>query len=226
MRRYSKGFGLVEIMLAMTLGLVITAGLLQLFISAKDTYISQAASAFMQEDARFLLSKMLQEVRMVGMFGCLAKIDDVNGGFSAAQDRPILWNTAKRELTLITADVGATGGRADWVVLSDCATSAAAYVADRTPGPGQLKFPIRKVTYTYNRRTGEIIGLIKNVSAFSVLFGVAANAEGTSVSRYVANPANPALIRSVRVSLTLTDPAKRVKDQTFNVVAALRNRLE
>jgi type IV pilus assembly protein PilW len=99
-------------------------------------------------------------------------------------------------------------------------------VADRTPGPGQLKFPIRKVTYTYNRHTGEINGLIKNVSAFSVLFGVAASAEGRSVSSYVANPANPALVRSVRVSLTLTDPAKRVKDQTFNVVAALRNRLE
>jgi type IV pilus assembly protein PilW len=225
MRRLSRGFGLVEIMLAMTLGLVLTLGLVQLFVSAKNTYISQNASAFMQEDARFLLSKMLQEIRMVGMFGCLATIDDIKGSFAAAQNRPIYWNAANQELTLITADVGTTGGKADWTVLSDCATSATAYVADRSPGPGQMKFPIRKVTYTYNRRNGEIIGLIKNVSAFSVLFGVAASPDGTSVSRYVANPDNPALIRSVRVSLTLTDPAKRVKDQTFNVVATLRNRL-
>lgn len=225
MKRSSKGFGLVEIMLAMTLGLVITAGLVQMFIGAKNTYISQNAAAFMQEDARFLLSKILQEIRMVGMFGCLATINDINGSFSAAKDRPIRWNNAKQELTLFTADVGITGGKADWTVLTDCATTATAYVADRKPGPGQLKIPIRKITYTYNPRTGEINGLIKNVSAFSVLFGVAANAEDIPVVRYVANPANPALIRSVRVNLTLTDPAKRVKDQSFSVVAALRNRL-
>lgn len=225
MKRAYKGYGLVEIMLAMTLGLVISAGLIQLFISAKDTYVSQTAAAFMQEDARFLLSKMLQEIRMVGMFGCLNTIHDVNGSFSAARSNPIRWNNAKQELTLITGDVGHTGGKADWTVLTDCATSATAYVADRKPALGDLKFPIRKVTYTYNRRNGEINGLIKNVSAFSVLFGVATNPEGRSVSRYVANPTNPALIRSVRISLTLTDPAKRVKDQTFTVATALRNRL-
>ncbi|MEB0076774.1 pilus assembly protein PilW [Pseudomonas sp. CCI3.2] len=225
MKQASEGFGLIEIMLAMTLGLVITLGLTQLFIGAKNTYISQNASAFMQEDARFLLSKMLQEIRMVGMFGCLQTIDDSGRGFSAARQTPIRWNNAKHTLTLVTADVGTTGGKADWVVLSDCESSATAYAGDREPGPGQLKFPIRQITYAYDRRGGEISGLIKNVSAFSVLFGVANTVEDTPVSRYAANPADPRLIRSVRLSLTLSDPAKRVEDQTFTVVAALRNRL-
>ncbi len=39
-------------------------------------------------------------------------------------------------------------------------------------------------------------------------------------------PANPALIRSVRLSMTLQDPAGQVRDQTYSVVAALRNRLQ
>ncbi|MDY7561920.1 pilus assembly protein PilW [Pseudomonas sp. 10B1] len=225
MKLVSSGFGLVEIMLAMTLGLVITLGLTQLFIGTKNTYVSQTAAAFMQEDARFLLSKMLQEIRMVGMFGCLKTIDDVGKGFSAARQTPIRWDNAKQTLTLITADVGTTGGKSDWVVISDCESSATAYAGDHDPGLGQMKFPIREVTYTYNRRNSEISGLIKNVSAFSVLFGVANTVEDRSVSHYSANPVNPELIRSVRLNLTLSDPAKRVKDQTFMVVAALRNRL-
>ncbi|MNR12986.1 hypothetical protein D3C85_1293680 [compost metagenome] len=67
--------------------------------------------------------------------------------------------------------------------------------------------------------------LVDNVSAFDVSFGLASTATDLAASRYSSNPPNPALIRSVRLSLTLTDPNHRVSDQTFNVVAALRNRL-
>jgi len=46
-----------------------------------------------------------------------------------------------------------------------------------------------------------------------------------AAASYSSNPSEPARIRSVRLSLTLFDPSGRVSDQTFNVVAALRNRL-
>lgn len=76
MRQHNRGFGLIEMLIALTLGLIVVLGVVQIFISAKNTYVSQNSAAAMQEDARFVLSKMIQEIRMVGMFGCLGSITD------------------------------------------------------------------------------------------------------------------------------------------------------
>jgi type IV pilus assembly protein PilW len=67
--------------------------------------------------------------------------------------------------------------------------------------------------------------LVDNVQRFDISFGVADKPASTQVARYDASPADASLIRSVRILLTLHDPAGRVKDQTYSVVAALRNRL-
>ncbi|MDB5981628.1 MAG: pilW [Pseudomonas sp.] len=233
MNKHAKGFGLIEIMVAMTLGLLITLGLIQLFLSSKNTHISQYAAAVMQEDARFILSKMLQDIRAAGMFGCLATVEDASaaGDFLVASKTPIKWSIAERKLTLITAAEAPRGARRSWVVHSDCTSSATAYSSDKAPKPGagQLTFPLREVTYAYRNRERALTldgeGVTQNVSAFSLMFGVASTPDDPHVSRYSGNPDNPALIRSVRLSITLTDPAGKTRDQTFTVVAALRNRL-
>jgi len=236
MSRLSRGFGLIELLIALALSLVVVLGVVQVFIAAKNTFVSQNASATMQEDARFVLSKMIQEIRMVGMFGCLGTITDASsaGDFNAAQITPISWDNASLKLTLVTADVGNSGGTPTWTVISDCRSSATAYTEARTPASGQLAFPIRR--FVYSLKNGQLtmgVGrgtpaqqvLIDNVSAFNVSFGLASSAADSAASSYSSNPTDPARIRSVRLSLTLTDPNNRVSNQTFNVVAALRNRL-
>lgn len=236
MNRYSRGFGLIELMIALVLSLIVVLGVVQIFIAAKNTYISQSAAAVMQEDARFVLSKMVQEIRMVGMFGCLGTITDAStaNDFNASQITPIRWDNANRRLTLVTADIGSGGSTPTWTVLSDCRTSATAYTNARLPAAGQLAFPIRRLIYSFNNNQlllGSGAGnptlsvLVDNVRAFDVTFGVAGSATDIAASSYTANPADPALIRSVRLTLTLFDPKNAVREQTFNVVAALRNRL-
>jgi type IV pilus assembly protein PilW len=236
MSRLSRGFGLIELLIALALSLVVVLGVVQVFIAAKNTFVSQNASATMQEDARFVLSKIIQEIRMVGMFGCLGTITDASsaGDFNAAQITPISWDNASLKLTLVTADVGNSGGTPTWTVISDCRSSATAYTEARTPATGQLAFPIRR--FVYSLKNGQLtmgVGrgtpaqqvLIDNVSAFNVSFGLASSAADSAASSYSSNPSDPARIRSVRLSLTFTDPNNRVSNQTFNVVAALRNRL-
>ena len=56
MRRSSRGFGLIELLIALALSLIVVLGVAQIFIAAKNTDISQNAAAAMQEDARFVLS--------------------------------------------------------------------------------------------------------------------------------------------------------------------------
>jgi type IV pilus assembly protein PilW len=237
MKHSSRGFGLIELMVALVLSLIVVLGVAQIFISAKNTYVSQNTAAGMQEDARFVLSKMIQEIRGIGMFGCLTTVTDASSAadFNASQLAPISWDNTNLKLTLVTADVGASGGTPTWTVLSDCKTSATAYTGIRAPASGQMAFPIRRLIYSFSNNqllmgvgsgTPTQAVLVNNVSAFNVSFGVATSTTDVAASSYSANPSNPALIRSVRLTLTLMDPNKRVSNQTFNVVAALRNRLQ
>ncbi len=69
MKPNQSGFGLVEVMVAMVLGLLVVLGITQIFVSSKQTYETQDASARLQEDARYVLSRITQELRMAGMFG-------------------------------------------------------------------------------------------------------------------------------------------------------------
>ncbi|MBK5527511.1 prepilin-type N-terminal cleavage/methylation domain-containing protein [Pseudomonas sp. TH06] len=237
MRQHNRGFGLIEMLIALTLGLIVVLGVVQIFISAKNTYVSQNSAAAMQEDARFVLSKMIQEIRMVGMFGCLGSITDSStaGDFAAAQITPIIWDNANLKLTMVTADIGSGGGTPTWTVVSDCRNSATAYTGVRSATSGLINFPLRRLIYSFSNNqilmgtgsgtpTQQV--LVNNVSAFTVTFGMATSATDVSASTYSNNPGDPARIRSVRLSLTLTDPNNQVATQTFNMVAALRNRLQ
>jgi type IV pilus assembly protein PilW len=236
MNKGCRGFGLIELMIALVISLIVVLGVVQIFIAAKNTYVSQNAAAVMQEDARFALSKMVQEIRMVGMFGCLGSITDASsaGDFSASQITPIRWDNANQKMTLVTTDVGNSGGVPTWTVLSDCRTTATAYTGARAPAAGQLTFPVRRLIYSFSNNqlsmgTGAgnptLAVLVDNVRTFNVTFGVAGSSTDIAASSYSSNPPDPALIRSVRLTLTLFDPKNNVRDQTFNVVAALRNRL-
>ncbi|MBV4473683.1 prepilin-type N-terminal cleavage/methylation domain-containing protein [Pseudomonas sp. B2M1-30] len=237
MKRLNRGFSLIELLITLALGLIVMLGVVRIFISAKNTYVSQNGAAAMQEDARFVLSKMIQEIRMVGMFGCLGTITDSStaGDFNAVQITPISWDNANLKLTLVTADIGSGGGTPTWTVVSDCRNSATAYTGSRTPATGQIAFPIRRLVYSFSNNqilmgtgsgTPTQAALVSNVSAFNVTFGLAASATDVAATTYSSNPGDPARIRSVRLSLTLTDPNNRVATQTFNVVAAVRNRLQ
>lgn len=235
--RPQAGFSLIELMVALTLGLVVSMGVMQVFISAKNTYITQNSASAIQEDARFALTKMVQEIRMVGMFGCLNTItpyDSTAAAFTTAQLKPINYttsSTAGNVLTLITADVGSIGGTPTWTVLSNCTSSSTVYSGAQTPAAGQIAFPVRQVVYTFlNHQIFTTVGsatsvLISNVVDFNVLFGVANTVSDSVITSYTAAPSNPALIRTVRLTLILFDPKANAQQQQFSVVAALRNRI-
>lgn len=234
MKRCARGFGLIEIMVAMVLGLIVSMGIVQIFIASKGTYQSQDAAARMQEDARFALSKLVQEIRMTGMYGCLNfEVPAVAPAIAKPDDliNPILWDNATNTLTLITADVGTSGNAPTWTIISDCRSFARLYSGVRAAGVGETSFPIRKIIYTLNGTDLRVkVGngsdsaqpLISNVSRFTVDFGITGSP--MSYTGVINSSALASSIRSVRLTLTLSDPAGKVRNQTYNVVAALRNR--
>lgn len=65
-----RGFSLVELMVSMVLGLVLTAGIIQLFLGSKQTYRFQDSLSRVQENARFAMDALAYDVRMAGYVGC------------------------------------------------------------------------------------------------------------------------------------------------------------
>mgnify|MGYP005845172443 CR=1 FL=1 len=70
------GFSLIELMVAITLGLLLTGGLVQLFTSTKVTFRTNDALARVQENGRFTLEVLKRELREAGTNGfCAAQLE-------------------------------------------------------------------------------------------------------------------------------------------------------
>jgi type IV pilus assembly protein PilW len=61
---------LVETMVALVIGLVLMAGIIELFIGSKQTYTLQEAMARVQENGRFAVDQLNWDLRMAGHMGC------------------------------------------------------------------------------------------------------------------------------------------------------------
>ncbi|MEM7217896.1 MAG: PilW family protein [Pseudomonadota bacterium] len=69
-RRASAGFSLIELMIALTLGLVVTAGIVQLFVGNNRTNELINGQSRLQESARYALDFMSRSTRNAGFYGC------------------------------------------------------------------------------------------------------------------------------------------------------------
>lgn len=89
----SQGFSLIELMVAMVLGLVLMGGVIQVFITSKQSYSFNEELGWMQENSRFALDYMTRDIRMAGYFGCNTEVPVVNTLNSIGS---IGWQTAFR----------------------------------------------------------------------------------------------------------------------------------
>lgn len=69
---HQRGLTLVELMIAMVIALFLMAGVIQMFSGSKQTYRLQDGLARLQENARFSLDVISNEVRLAGYMGCYA----------------------------------------------------------------------------------------------------------------------------------------------------------
>jgi len=65
-----RGMTLVELLVAMTIGLVVLAGMIQVLVASKATYRAQNAQSRMQETGRFVAEVLAWDGRMAGYMGC------------------------------------------------------------------------------------------------------------------------------------------------------------
>ncbi len=65
-----RGFSMIELMIAMTLGILLTGGVITMFASNKRVYTEQDQLGRLQETARFAMNMIVEDLRMAGHAGC------------------------------------------------------------------------------------------------------------------------------------------------------------
>ncbi|MBU0537563.1 MAG: prepilin-type N-terminal cleavage/methylation domain-containing protein, partial [Gammaproteobacteria bacterium] len=69
-QKAQQGFGLVELMISITLGLVLSTAVIQVFVASNSSSTLQQSLAQVQENARFAMRMLGEEIRMSGYMGC------------------------------------------------------------------------------------------------------------------------------------------------------------
>ena len=67
---YQTGMTLIEIMIALLIGAFLLGGVLQIFVSSKQTNRMQENLSRLQENGRFALDFLAKDIRMAGFIGC------------------------------------------------------------------------------------------------------------------------------------------------------------
>lgn len=68
--RRQHGFSLVELLIAVTLGLLLLAGLIAVFVGTRASYMTTTGSSSLDDDARFSTDIIARALRSTGFVGC------------------------------------------------------------------------------------------------------------------------------------------------------------
>jgi Tfp pilus assembly protein PilW len=114
--RLEKGLTIVELMVAMTLGLAILAAVGYVYVAGNQGYRVQDDTSRMQEDARYIIQTITRDIQMAGHFGC-ARPEIKGGEGSVAATMEMLATPP-----VMTAG-NTTTGNVDWLMLNSANTS-------------------------------------------------------------------------------------------------------
>jgi type IV pilus assembly protein PilW len=137
-RKKQKGFTLVEIMISMALGLVISGAVIQIMVSNSVTEKLNRAMASSQESGRFIINRLRGEMLMVGLYDQMnpkLNIDvDVVNENNFVRNHPVILPNEFAVRTTLGASQGTVGGN-DTLVVSlqsnmDCRGYALGYEND------------------------------------------------------------------------------------------------
>lgn len=74
--RKQLGLTLVELMISVVLGLILMAGVIQMFVGSKNTFYTQQSLSRVQETGRLAVEYLTRDIRMAGYSGCFSRFTD------------------------------------------------------------------------------------------------------------------------------------------------------
>jgi len=206
-----RGLTLVELMVALLIGLFLLGGLLVLLQDNRHTFASQKLLAQLQDSERLALMMMTDVIQQSGYFpdpttNTSASALTASGSFAAGQGITGTYNAAAPGDTVSSRYATASGdGILNCRGTSNTSGANATYTNTFsvvvTSGVGQLVCTMNGTQYP----------LVSGVQNMSVLYGVNTPGTGTNVDTYMTAAQVTAAsawnnVVSVRVTLTFTNP--------------------
>ncbi len=121
--RKQAGFSMVELMVALVLGLFLATAILQTFLGAKQTYEYQQEFSRIQENGRFAMEFLSRDIRQADYWGCLktgVEIKSIINGQGLIDDFGIGldgFDNLQSASTGYTSFFGGAGNQPDAIVL-------------------------------------------------------------------------------------------------------------
>lgn len=198
-----RGLTLIELMVAMVLGLLVLLAVIQILVSTRDSHRFQSNLARMQENGRFVVEKMTQAIRMNGFQGeggnawLLGPLAASNGGLTplAGSNDDTNGSDTLRVAFQGTGDAFVKNCHGQPVPAGNVVLNRFAVNAN-----DELECALS----TDGGATWQTLTLVEGVEALHILYGVDTDADG-SANQYVAFPnvANMERVVSVRIALLL-----------------------
>lgn len=69
-----SGLTLIELLVALVMGLVLLAGVITIFLASKESYRLQEGLARLQENARFAIGQLNRDLQLAGFSGCATRV--------------------------------------------------------------------------------------------------------------------------------------------------------
>lgn len=217
------GLSLVELMIALALGLLLMGVLGSVLFGSLEVFRTQSESARLQEDSRFLMDELGRQITQAGHTAISSDYSDTRLAFNGV---PI-----RGEHGVVAIRTGERKAGSDYLVLSfdartDCQGNA---VADGTVVNEFFLTPAEELVCAPAGHAAA--ALASGVEAFQVSYGVDGNHDD-NVDRHTAQPADWNQVRTVRLCLVLhaasrgTSPqAQRYQDCSGATVTAPDTRL-
>lgn len=209
-KKNQLGLSLVELLVAMALGLLLTVGGLQMMLSSQNLYRTTDSLSRIQESGRFALNFLAKDIRMAGYESdnLVAFFDDPCGGFNPC-----------------TADGG--GAISDRIAVMLTPSQATDCIGNAVTSYVVNVYYLRTVNNVsslycrgYDSDTGTWNGaeqpLVDGVENLQILYGIKSN--GGEIEQY--SPANIALdyenVGTVRIALLINNGQALGSGETAN----------
>jgi type IV pilus assembly protein PilW len=207
--RQQGGFTLVEIMVAITIGLLMLAGILQISAASKESGRLQRNMSFVQENIRLSTEILGRDIRQAGYYEDDNPTQAISAGFAPFMN--LSTSSTTDTTAAITADGG--GGESDQITVTyesdtDCLGQDTFNVGTTVGEEANNHFAVNHYFIASERLmcrgNGNIFSqpLVEGVESMQILYGENTDGDPRSANRYVqAGEANPNNIVSVRIAL-------------------------
>lgn len=223
----ARGFTLIELMIALLLGLIVIGAIGAVFLSSSRTYRTTESLSRLQENARFAVQFISREVQLAGYADAFQRgivgdglIYPADAVFSSV-GQVIVGNRVNTSTLAGTDSIEIRYGGSDIAPLRDCLGNQLATSAFVT---------VRLYVNTNNQLSCSVNGanaesLVDGIADMTIEYGVNSANEFMSASGLVAAGASWVDVVSVKVTLAVLGDAATTGNREIASVTALRNQL-